>query len=123
MTGWEIVSRSKDGFDITDIKTYTGTLMGAPHGVVFYSKYDVLINCIADTDTYSNDRESDWNVNYKGVATLVNFCNDFNVKLVHISSDYIYSNSISEAAEDDVPMHCGNWYGYTKLLADGHVQN
>ncbi len=26
------------------------------------------------------------------------------------------------AGEDSVPVHCDNWYGYTKLLSDGLVQ-
>ena len=42
--------------------------------------------------------------------------------MVHKSSDYIYSGSKTLASEDDVPVHCRNWYGYTKLLADGHIQ-
>jgi dTDP-4-dehydrorhamnose reductase len=42
--------------------------------------------------------------------------------LVHISTDYLYSGSVSNASESDVPVHCNNWYGYTKLLADGLVQ-
>jgi dTDP-4-dehydrorhamnose reductase len=25
-------------------------------------------------------------------------------------------------SEDDVPVHCGNWYSYTKLLADGIIE-
>ena len=29
---------------------------------------------------------------------------------------------MSFASELDVPVHCQNWYGYTKLLADGYVQ-
>jgi hypothetical protein len=34
----------------------------------------------------------------------------------------VYAQSIENASENDVPVHCNNWYGYTKLLADGLVQ-
>ena len=63
-----------------------------------------------------------WSTNYKGVADLVDFCNKWKTKLVHISTDYIYSNSTPNAKENSVPIHCNNWYGYTKLLGDGYVQ-
>jgi dTDP-4-dehydrorhamnose reductase len=43
------------------------------------------------------------------------------IKLVHLLT-YLYSGSVSNASESDVPVHCNNWYGYTKLLADGLVQ-
>ena len=111
-TGRNYISRTKDGIDFTDIQTYKHFLLD----------YDEIINCIAYTDTYSEDREKHWNVNYKAVADLVDVCNSYEKKLIHISTDYIYTNSKEEASEKDVPVHCQNWYGYTKLLADGYIQ-
>lgn len=108
-TGWDYISRKKDGFDITK------------DDFDFYG-YDVIVNCVAFTNTYSNDKESNWEINYKAVADLVDYCNDYNIKLVHISTDYVYTNSISNATEEDIPIHGNNWYSYTKLLADGYVE-
>ena len=108
-TNWDYISRKKDGFDITK------------NDFNFYG-YDVIINCIAFTNTYSNDKESNWNVNYKAVADLVDYCNNQNIKLVHISTDYVYTNSNSEASENDIPVHGNNWYSYTKLLADAYIE-
>ena len=53
---------------------------------------------------------------------LIDYCNEHFIKLIHISTDYVYSNSIPFASENDVPVHCNNWYGYTKLLSDGLIQ-
>lgn len=87
------------------------------------SKYDRIVNCVANTDTYSNDKESHWLVNYKGVSDLVKYCNYKNKFLVHISTDYVYSGSDSFAEEENsVPVHAKNWYSYTKLLSDAYVQ-
>ena len=119
-TGWDIVSREVDGFDITNKDTYLMTEIF--HGVAQAMTYDVIVNCIANTDTYSDDKQAHWDVNYKGTADLVDFCNRWKVKLVHISTDYVYANSDDMASEESVPVHCNNWYGYTKLLSDGHVQ-
>tara|TARA_Y100001963_G_scaffold144970_1_gene217867 strand:- start:372 stop:1070 length:699 start_codon:yes stop_codon:yes gene_type:complete len=111
-TGWDYISRKKDGIDFTDFSSYRD----------FIKDYDVIINCIAHTDTYSDDREKHWSINYEGVSTLVHLCNVLHKKLVHISTDFVYANSKSNVSENDVPVHCENWYGYTKLLGDGHVQ-
>jgi dTDP-4-dehydrorhamnose reductase len=108
-TNWDYISRKKDGFDITKDEFN------------FYG-YDVIVNCIAFTSTYSNDKESNWNINYKAVADLVGYCNNYNIKLVHISTDYVYTNSVSNASEEDIPIHGNNWYSYTKLLADAFIE-
>jgi len=113
-TGWDYISRKKDGFDITDTETWDCIL-----------KYncDVIINCVANTDTYSNDRESHWKTNFKGVHDLINFCNEHKIKLVHISTDYVYGgNKFPNVSEKDVPVHMENWYSYTKLLGDSQIQ-
>lgn len=111
-TGWDYICRSEEAIDFARYKTYEHFLEG----------YNCIVNCVANTDTYSSDRQAHWDVNYKGVADLVSLCNEKQKKLVHISSDYIYTNSKKNASENDVPVHCNTWYGYTKLLGDGHVQ-
>jgi dTDP-4-dehydrorhamnose reductase len=109
-TGWGYVSRRDTNFDIDDLSSL--------------DNYDVnvIVNCIANTDTYSQNKDSHWKINYKFVGDLIQYCNRREIKLVHISTDYLYTGSINNASEEDVPVHCNNWYGYTKLLADGLVQ-
>jgi dTDP-4-dehydrorhamnose reductase len=111
-TGWKLLSRKSTGFDISDLEK------SIPKDI----KIDVIVNCIANTDTYSNDMKSHWDTNFAFVNDLIKLCNSKIIKLVHISTDYVYSNSIENASENDVPVHCNNWYGYTKLLSDGLIQ-
>jgi dTDP-4-dehydrorhamnose reductase len=110
-TEWNFVSRKQGTFNVDNIDTYL-------------SKHspNVIINCIANTDTYSKDRESHWSINCQYLKKLIYYCNENNIKLVHISTDYIYNGSINNASEEDVPVHCNNWYGYTKLIGDALVQ-
>jgi dTDP-4-dehydrorhamnose reductase len=110
-TDWDYISRKKDNLNINNLSDFI------PKG-----KYDTIINCIANTDTYSDDKEKHWKVNYIFVNDLINFCNENNIKLIHVTTDYIYTNSTSNASETDVPVHNNSWYGYTKLLGDGLVQ-
>ncbi len=114
LTGWDYVSREKDGIDFKNIESYI-------HNI---SEYNEIINCIACTNTYDQNKEESWNVNYKGVVDLVDYITSkaCHVKLTHVSTDYIYTYSKQNANEDDVPVHCRNWYGYTKLLSDAYIQ-
>lgn len=111
-TNWNFISRRKDNIDVTKFKNWSHFLFG----------YDVILNCIAHTDTYSKEKKLHWNINYKFVEKLTKFCNKKQIKLVHISTDYIYTNSVENSTENDVPAHLPTWYGYTKLLGDSHVQ-
>ena len=111
-TGWDYISRKKDNFDFTDINSYKHMLLS----------YDIIINCIGQTQTYSTERQLNWDINYVGVIHLVNYCNEKSIKLIHISTDYIYANAKNNHSETDIPVHFESWYTYTKLLADGYVQ-
>ena len=110
-TGWNYISRKAGTFNIENLKDSLDS-----------HNPEIILNCIANTNTYSNDKENHWNINYVFVDELIKYCNTKNIKLVHISTDYVYAGSVSNASEDDVPVHCNNWYGYTKLLSDGLVQ-
>lgn len=111
-TRWDCLSRKEHGIDITDTSSYE----------ICLKDYDQIVNCIGYTHTTSPYMEDAWDINFVGVIDLVNMCNKYNKKLIHISTDYIYANSVSNASEDDVPVHYPNWYTYSKLLADGYVQ-
>jgi len=111
-TKWDFLSRRKDGIDALSFKDWENLL----------NDYDVVINCIANTDTYSEEKSGHWMVNYSFVSNLVDYCNATNKKIVHISTDFVYGNSVSNASENDIPIHAGNWYSYTKLLADAYIE-
>jgi dTDP-4-dehydrorhamnose reductase len=110
-TGWDILSRSVNDLDLRDITTWAHLLL----------PYDTIINCIAHTKTYDDNKKLHWDINYKAVVELVDYCNMHGKKLVHVSTDYVYTNSIGAPDEDGVPVHQATYYAYTKLLADGYI--
>lgn len=112
ITGWDYISRKKDGIEFNDPNSYAEFLGG----------YSIVLNCIAYTNTYSEERLLHWKTNYESVMNLVEIVNKNRQKLIHISTDYIYCYSKEFATEKDVPVHAENWYSYTKLLGDAHVQ-
>jgi len=116
-TGWKYLSMNKDGIDV--VKDFDGL-----EDKIMDINPDVIVNCIGWTDTYSKEREKHWEINYEFVANLASLCDTESMKLVHVSTDYIYTNSEGGSAkkETDVPVHQNTWYAYTKLLSDAHVQ-
>ena len=49
-TGWRFISRKKNKLEFTQPESYSGLIEG----------YDVIVNCIACTDTYSTDKQKTW---------------------------------------------------------------
>jgi len=111
-TGWDYVSRKKDKKDLFSLLES-----------VIFNDANVIVNCIGNTDTYSDDKESMMSINYRFVVQLVDELNLDSKKLIHVSTDYAYSNSVDNATEEDVPVHNATWYGYSKMLADGYIEN
>jgi len=111
-TGWDVLSRSVDGIELTNIITWAHKLL----------PYDTIINCIAYTKTYDDNKKLHWDVNYKAVVDLIDYCNNHNKKLVHVSTDYVYTNSIGIPSEEEVPVHQATYYAYTKLLGDAYIE-
>jgi nucleoside-diphosphate-sugar epimerase len=126
-TGWNLISRKKDGFDITHPDTLEKFTLEWIEDLPICKigrivKYDIVVNCIANTDSYSKDKTQHWDVNYKGVSYLVDFCNKHNIKLVHISTEFVYANNKEIPTEEDIPQPDNTWYAYTKLLADEYIK-
>ena len=71
-TGWGCISRREQGIDFTKPHTYEHLIVG----------YDEVINCIAHTDTYDENRDIHWDVNYAGVSKLVDICNKHDIPLI-----------------------------------------
>ena len=112
-TGWQYISRKKDGIDINDILS---VLKLIPDNCTH------LINCAANTDTYSDNREAMMQANYAAVKQLIELCKDKNIKYVHYSTDYVYAGSVENASEIDEAIADKTWYAQSKLLADYWIQ-
>jgi dTDP-4-dehydrorhamnose reductase len=111
-TGWDYLCRAEHEITIDNFDEWKNRM----------DEYDVVVNCIANTDTYSDNKEKHWKANYELVTFLAEYCDDNNKKLVHISTDYLYQNSVSEAKETDECEFEHTWYMLTKLLADEYLK-
>lgn len=108
-TDWDFVSRKFGNFDINNLHLI-------PNG------YNVIVNCVAHTDTYSEDKAKHMDVNVRFVDDLVKYCNERNIKLIHISTDFVYASEKLFRKETDIPSPHPCWYAYSKLIGDELIQ-
>lgn len=81
---------------------------------------DIVINCAAYTavDKAENDRETADAINHLAIGTLAGLCNATGVKLIHISTDYVFDGTSPIAyKEEDLP-NPKSVYGVTKLAGE-----
>jgi dTDP-4-dehydrorhamnose reductase len=111
-TGWDCVSRKKDGLNIIDYHSLIDIVIN----------YNIVINCIANTNSYSEDKKAHFETNYYFAALLADITNTEGIKLVHISTEFVYANNPTIPTEEYLPQPDTTWYAYTKLLADEYIQ-
>ena len=111
-TGWDVASRKLGNLDINNPEDLNKLI----------KKYNTVINCVAHTQSYSSDQFIHKEVNYKFAVSISNLCNNNKVKLIHISTEFVYANNLTPPTEEDKPLPDGTWYAYTKLLADEYIK-
>lgn len=116
------VAFSSDELDITDSKKVNQKLSEI--------KPDVVINCAAYTDVDGAESESNiaFLVNETGVKNLVNACKSVDAKLVHFSTDYVFSGSEEDQKKypngypEDAETNPINVYGKSKESGENVIQ-
>ena len=111
LTKWDLASRKLSNLDIDNLSKLKDLVSG----------YNVIVNCIANTDSYSDDKDKHLNTNFRFAVNLSNICNNLNIKLIHISTEFVYANNIQPPTEEDLPLPDKSWYAYSKLLADEYI--
>jgi len=114
-----IISRDDINYqslDITDLKQI--------EKVVLAFRPDAIINTAAMTnvDACESDKESCWSLNVKAVENLVNVSKEFNVHLIHLSTDFVFDGENGPYNEEDEPNPL-SYYGQSKLESEKIVMN
>ena len=85
----------------------------------FFSQYgfDYCVNCAAYTavDKAEIEKEEAYNVNVKGVENLAFACKKNNVKLIHISTDFVFDGKSKTPYIEESLANPISVYGRTKL--------
>lgn len=88
------------------------------------NKFDIIVNCAAYTavDLAEQNSELAYKINFEAVKFIADFCLRKHIRLIHISTDYVFDGSgnspISEASLTN-PLSV---YGKSKLECDNYIQ-
>lgn len=93
---------------------------------------DALLHFAGKTDVDGCEEEKDlqqeseaWKVNVNGTKNIVEFCQSRGLKMIHISTDFVFDGRKIEGeyyTEEDIPNPV-NFYAETKYEAEKAVQN
>jgi dTDP-4-dehydrorhamnose reductase len=106
-----------DGLDITNIAKLD-------HAFKQNGNIDVVINAVAYTnvDKAEDEPEKAYQTNCQGAQNLANVCQQYDIPLLHLSTDYIFSGEkITPYTETDTAEPLGV-YGKSKLAGDQAIE-
>ena len=106
-----------DSLDITDAQ--------AIRAFVQQHAIDLIVNCAAYTnvDKAEDDCATAQAINHTAVAHLASVCKEFQLPLIHISTDYVFGGTKNTPyRETDATQPLGV-YGRTKLAGEQAIQN
>lgn len=109
---FDFVFVSKDDLDITD--------EAAIKALFELHKFAYCINCAAYTavDKAETEREAAIAINATAVGTLALVCAQNNARLIHYSTDYVFTGNATEPISTEVATAPLNFYGETKLAGE-----
>ena len=84
---------------------------------------DIIIHsaAIADPDVSENNNDEAYALNVTATKNLCDVCRDKNIKMIYISTDYVFDGDSDNEYLADSQRYPKNYYGYTKLLAEDIV--
>lgn len=81
---------------------------------------DIILNCGAYTavDKAETEKELAFIVNYSAVELIAKYAKENNVKLIHISTDYVFDGTSSVALNEEADTNPINVYGASKRAGE-----
>lgn len=85
---------------------------------------DYIVNCAAYTnvDGAEDDYDGAYAVNVKGVENLAKICKEKDIKLIHISTDYVFDGNATKPYKPTDETNPISNYGKTKLLGEQAIR-
>lgn len=115
--GIEAVGVDIEEMDITDSTSV--------NKVIIEAAPDAVIHCAAYTavDAAEDHVEVCRKVNAEGTQNIANVCKELDIKMIYISTDYVFDGKGTRPWEPDDERHPLNVYGLTKYEGELAVQN
>ena len=119
------IVKNKSEFIFTDINSLDITKKKEIE--LFIKSYDIncVVNCAAYTqvDQAEIEKEKADELNCNAVKNLVEVSETYKLRLIHISTDYVYNGIDKSAITEYEYVDPQNYYGVSKLNGEKHVEN
>lgn len=111
----ECIAPSRETFDLTDPKSIESRLDSL--------KPSVVINSAAYTavDQAESERDAAFAANARGVAALATACRDRKIRLIHLSTDFVFDGASSRPYRPSDPVGPLNVYGESKVAGESAI--
>jgi dTDP-4-dehydrorhamnose reductase len=111
-----LILTDSDEIDICSLENINNYLSGI--------ELDYIVNCAAYTNVKKSEieREKSLLINSFGVKNLVDYCEENNTKLIHISTDYVYNSDSINAIDEESEVDPVNYYGFSKREGEKHIE-
>jgi len=112
-------------FYFTDKKTLDITNEEALEYFVRTNNINTIINCAAYTavDKAEEDKVNADAINHLAVKYMAKIAKEKNIKLIHISTDYVFDGKNHRPYTEDDTTNPQNVYGHTKLLGERAIES
>ena len=113
---FNFIYKNSDELDITDTTSV--------NRIFKKNAINFCVNCAAYTavDKAESDQEKAFNVNVNGSENLARACAEYNSKLIHISTDFVFDGSSKTPYKEDNNTNPLGVYGSTKLDGEQIIQ-
>ena len=83
-------------------------------------KVDFIVNCAAYTavDKAEEDEQTAYKINAQAVVNLAEMAKHHNIKMLHVSTDYVFDGTSHIPYTEDMPASPNTIYGKTKLAGE-----
>lgn len=118
-----ISNHYKFNFFFTSKKTLDLTNYNLLRNYIKKNNINIIINCAAYTDVVNAEISKDLAdaINIKAVDYIAKICHEFNIRLIHISSDYVFDGNRSFPYSEVEKTNPVNYYGLSKLLGEKEI--
>lgn len=122
--GNEIAHLSKEygqhEFLMTDVDKLNITSLPQLKKLFNNNKVDYIINCAAytDVDKAEDDRKEAEKVNITGISNLAKLSSNYQIKLFHISTDYVFDGMVPKPYSEDMMANPIGVYGQSKYKGE-----
>jgi len=108
---------SKHSFLFTDLPETDITSRSKLESLVQKHKIEAIVNCAAYTavDKAETEKEFAFHINTYGPKILAEVSKEYNLKLIHISTDYVFDGASTSPIKETYPTNPLGVYGQSKL--------